>query len=412
MTSENSSKRNSSWFTREIFGFGLTSFFSDLAHEVATTLLPVFLASLGAPPYAVGLVEGVADGLANVGKLLGGWLSDRFQKRKSFALAGYVLTGLTQGLFGLVTFWPQALFARSIGWLGRGWRGPIRDALFHESICKEVSGRAFGFERAMDTLGAVIAPMAVFFLVSEIGYRPLFLCTWIPGGLAVLCFAFFIKEKPHPLKSSFSLFKGIKSFSPRYRKFLLAVTCFGLADFSHTILIFWAGRSMTRFYGVEEASQRAILLYVFHNIVYAAASYPMGYWGDKIGKFRVLALGYGLACIMFLGLFFAGGNFKALFFVFVIGGLYVAIQDTLERAIAGDLTPKEIKGTAYGVLASLNGVGDFLSSLMVGILLSCNIPQLAFGYCFLLALFGMMLVLRLADGENHKSKNSNPPGPP
>ena len=223
----------SKWLTKEVFGFGITSFFSDLSHEVATTLLPVFLAALGAPAYAVGLIEGTADGAANIGRLFGGWVSDQLGKRKWLAVIGYFMTGLSQGLYAFVTVWQQALFIRTAGWMGRGWRSPIRDALFHESVPKEASGRAFGFERMMDTLGAVIAPALVFFFVSKTGFKQIFIWTWLPGILSALCFILFVKEKKIPKSKPFSLAGGIRSFSPEYRHFLFAVTLFGLSDFSH-----------------------------------------------------------------------------------------------------------------------------------------------------------------------------------
>ena len=389
------SKEKSHWLTWEVFGFGLTSFFSDLSHEVATTVLPLFLASLGAPAYAIGLIEGISDGLASFAKLLGGWISDRLGKRKSLAFLSYVLTGLTQVLFAFAFVWPLALLFRAIGWLGRGWRSPIRDALFHEAVPKESSGRAFGFERAMDTLGAVIAPLVALFFVSKIGFRNLFFLTWIPGILSFVCFFIFIKDRQVKAFRAFSLSDGLRLFSPKYKKFLSAVTFFGLADFSHTLLIYWAGVLMTPVYGTGRASSLAISLYVLHNIIYAAASYPMGYFADRIGKSRVLALGYAIACLMFLALMFSKGNWVVLVAIFTLGGFYMAIEDALERAIAGDLLSSEIKGTGYGLLASLNGVGDLVSSFVVGLLLSLSSPVIAFGYCLLLGLSGTFFLFRL-----------------
>ncbi|MCM8776123.1 MAG: MFS transporter [Candidatus Omnitrophica bacterium] len=396
------SKEKSKWLTWEVFGVGLTSFFSDLSHEVVTTILPLFLASLGAPPYAVGLIEGISDGLSSFAKLLGGWISDQLGKRKSLALLGYILTGLTQGLFAFAVVWPLALLFRAIGWFGRGWRTPIRDALFYEAVGREASGRAFGFERAMDTVGAVIAPLVALFFISKIGFRNLFLLTWIPGILAFVCFFLFVRDRQVKVFKAFSLRDGLRSFSPQYKQFLFAVTFFGLADFSHTLLIYWAGILLMPVYGLAKASSVAISLYVIHNIVYAAASYPMGHLADKIGKSRILALGYAAACVMFLGLMFSKGNVVVLGFIFILAGFYVAIEDALERAIAGDLLASEIKGTGYGVLASLNGIGDLCSSFIVGVLLSLGCPIFAFGYCLLLGLAGSSLIFRLSLKTSHK----------
>lgn len=378
-----------------MIGFGLTSFFSDLSHEVATTLLPIFLASLGAPAYAIGLIEGVSDGLANVGKLLGGWLSDRIGKGKTLALMGYGLTALTQGLFAFVGVWPQALFVRAFGWLGRGWRSPIRDALFHGTVSQKTSGRAFGFERALDSLGAVLAPAFAFFLISRISIKSIFFLTWIPGFLAMVCFAVFIKNRRETHAKVSSLVQGMNGFSKDYRRFLTAVTFFGMSDFAHTLLIYWAGILMTPIYGFAKAASLAILLYACHNLIHALAAYPMGRLADKVGKLRVLTFGYGAACLMFLLLAFAKGNFWFLLIIFLLGGFYLAIEETLERAVTGDLLAKEIKGTGYGVLATLNGIGDLFSSFVVGILLSWGSPALAFLTSFILAAGGTWMMFRL-----------------
>lgn len=392
-----------SWLNRSVVGFGLTSFFSDLSHEVATTLLPLLLRNLGAPAYAVGLIEGLADSLANFGRILGGWLSDRIGKRKNLALAGYFLTSISQGLFAFVSFWQQALWIRVIGWFGRGWRSPIRDALFHDSVEKEVSGRAFGFERMMDTLGAVIAPVLVFFFLNKVGFKNLFILTWIPGAIAIVSFAYLVKEKTVSNQQIFSLLHGFSRFQPQYKKFLLAVTMFGLGDFSHTLLIYWAGVVLTPVYGEAKAASTAIVLYAVHNIIYALVSYPMGHLGDKFGKIRVLGFGYGLACLMFLSLIFSQPTFVHLLVIFSLGGFYYGIQDALERAIAGDLLSCEIKGTGYGALASLNGIGDLLSSFIVGLLLSSGSSAIAFGYCAVMGTAGTILLSRCAEKDADKS---------
>lgn len=378
-------------------GFGLASFFSDLSHEVATTLLPLFLASLGAPAYSIGIIEGIADGLASVAKFIGGWVSDRFQNRKILAGFGYLLTGSAMGFLGFATHWFQALIWRSAAWLGRGWRQPIRDALFHDAVTPETSGRAFGFERMMDTAGAVIAPVVAFIFLPKLGFENLFKWTWIPGLLSVFCFLSLVKDHRHPKHiKNFSFREGLRQLSAPYRHYLAAVTLFGLSDFSHSIIIFWVGKLLAPIYGAGKASGIAILLYAFHNVIYAIACYPAGYIADKIGKFRVLVFGYFLAAVMYLGFIFAKGDLGILFLLFFIRGVYVAIEDTLERVIAGDLLTPEIKGTGYGVLASVNGFGDLLSSVVVGFLMSTSFAFLPFGYCFLLALGGTLLLLRVS----------------
>lgn len=389
-------KSKESWLNREVTGFGLTSLFSDMSHEVATTLLPLFLASIGAPPYSVGFVEGIADGLASLGKIIGGWVSDRTKERKVLAVAGYAVMAVAQGMFGFCVNWTQVLAVRSAGWFGRGWRSPIQNALFHDAVTVETSGRAFGFERTMDTLGAVIAPAAVFFLLPVIGYRDLFFLTWIPGLIAVLCFQFLTKDhRTEHHDFNFSFHEALREMPKDFKKFLVAVTLFGLSDFSNALVIFWTGFLLKPEYGAVKASSLVILMYVFHNITNALAAYPAGWLADRIGKFRVLGFGYLLACLFYFLFIFADGNVFLLFALFGIRGVFLAIIHTLERAIAGDLLTSSIKGTGYGLLASMNGIGDFCSSILVGFLFTTKSSVGSFGYCFLMAAAGTFFLMRI-----------------
>jgi len=382
------------WLNRTVLGIGIASFFSDLGHETATAILPVFLASIGAAPFALGVIEGISDAIASFSKLGAGWYSDRLRSRKPLAVSGYFLTGAAGASFAVASSWLHVLAGRTVGWFGRGIRGPVRDAIMADAIPPEASGRAFGFDRALDTLGAVLGPVAALWLVAVTSYRNIFLLTFIPGMLAALSFAFIVREKhrdPTPTKS-FNL--TLKQMPPGFRRFLLAVGIFGMGDFAHTLLILRATQILS---GAEYANpvQLGVTLYIIHNIVYAVASYPAGALGDKIGKRRLLALGYGLSALMCVGFVFVPSNFLFLVILFMLGGMFIAIEDSLERALAADMLPREIRGTGFGVLAAVNGVGDFASSVMVGFLWASFSPAGGFLYAGALSLVGMTLMLRL-----------------
>ena len=147
------------WLTRGVLGIGLASLFSDWGHEAATAILPAFLASLGAPAYALGIIEGVSDGLSSFAKLAGGWIADRPALRKPAGIIGYLATGLSTFAYAFAHTWPAILVIRALGWVGRGGRGPSRDTLLANAVAPGTEGRAFGFERAMDTIGAVLGPL-------------------------------------------------------------------------------------------------------------------------------------------------------------------------------------------------------------------------------------------------------------
>jgi MFS family permease len=381
----------------------LASFFSDAGHEAATSILPLFLASIGAPPVALGVIEGVADAVSSFVKLAAGWFSDRIGRRKPLAVTGYVLTGLTTGLFALATAWPHVLLARAAGWLGRGIRGPVRDAMLAESVAPEARGRAFGFHRAGDTLGAIAGPLMALALigllagreVTEEIYRQIFWITLIPGLLGALSFAWLVKERKRAANHSANLFQTIGGLPRRFKVFLVGVGIFGAGDFAHSLLTLRAAQLLAPEMGAANAGQIAIALYMVHNVLYAGMSYPIGALADRVGKRGLLAAGYALAALMGLGWMIAGPSVWLLGLLFALGGVFIAAEDALEGALAADLLPEDVRGTGYGVLATVNGLGDFLSSVIVGALWTVVDPAAGFAYATVLFILSAVVIYRL-----------------
>ena len=400
---ENPPQSQKKWLNRNVVGMALASFFSDAGHEAATSILPLFLISIGAPAAALGTIEGVADAVSSFVKLGAGWFSDRIGRRKPIAVLGYTLTGLTTGLFALATSWWHILFARTAGWFGRGIRSPVRDAMLSESVPAEARGRAFGFHRAGDTLGAVTGPVLALGLITLLAgreatqttYRQIFLITLIPGLLSALSFAFFVKEKIRPANRKESLFQTIHNLPARFKIFLIGVGIFGAGDFAHSLLTLRAIQILTPDMGASRAGQTAIALYVLHNVLYAGMSYPIGALADRIGKRSLLALGYGLAAVMGIGWIIAVPSVWMMGLLFALGGTFIAAEDALEGALAADLLPEEVRGTGYGVLATVNGLGDFLSSIIVGALWTAFNPAVGFAYATVLFIVGAIAIYRV-----------------
>lgn len=385
------------WLTRGVFGIGLASLFSDWGHETGTALLPVLLAGIGAPAYALGVIEGVADGFSSFAKLAGGWIADRPAWRKPIAVTGYLLTALSTFTFGFVGAWPQVLAARAIGWIGRGARGPSRDVLLTDAVAPSQVGRAFGFERTMDTCGAILGPLCATALAASTSVAIAMRWTLPPGALAALAFAVLVPSSRHvgelhPLPFTASLAKLPREF----RKFLAAVFLFGLGDFAHSLLILRAVQLLVPRYGAVRGGAIAVALYTFHNVIYAGASFPAGAIGDRIGRRGVLAVGYFLAAGMSVGFIVVPLHLPELVVLFGVAGLYVAIQDTLEKSVAAELLPREIRATGFGVLATVNGIGDFVSSMAVGFLWSAVSPVAGFAYAASLTMLGGVFILRLS----------------
>jgi MFS family permease len=370
----------------------MLSLFSDMGHELVTSILPLYLATFGGGAIALGLIEGFSDAASSLLKFAMSFYSDRTGKRKPVMFFGYLLTALL-GFFAFATAWWQLLLIRVCAWMGRGARGPVRDAMLSESVPVEAHGRAFGFEGAMDTLGAVIGPAIALSLIGILSLRHIFLIAFIPGGITVLIVLFVLREAPREAQPSMKIFASLRDLPTTFWSYARAVTVFGLGNFAHTLLVLFVVTRLTPVYGVARAQQIALELYILHNVVYASASFPAGWLGDRSNKKLFLVAGYAMFGIMCLGFAVAGTRLGWLIALFVLAGLYVAIVDAMERAIAADLLPSTWRAVGFGALATLNSVGDLVSSAVVGFLWTRLSLTAGFVYGAVLTLVGAVALL-------------------
>jgi MFS family permease len=382
------------WLNRTVLGIGLASLFSDWSHETATSVLPAYLATMGVAAAWLGLIEGVADGLSSFAKMASGFYTDRLLRRKPIAVAGYIVTALGTAAFGLATSAWHVLVARSFAWLGRGVRTPVRKALLSGAVTKETYGRAFGFERMMDTLGAIVGPATAFMLLPVVHhhYPTLFALTLIPGLIAAGVIAFVVKERERQPVPHISFGESLRALPPRFRKFLVAVGLFGMGDFAHTMLILLATQKLAPTLGAAKAASIATGLYVLHNLLYATFSMIAGWLADRFNKGLLLAVGFSLAALMALAVILLPMNIWTLALVFAIGGVHVGMEETLEDSFCAELVDEAHHGMAFGTLATVNGVGDFFSSIVVGALWTAFGTSVAFGYSAVLFILGGGLV--------------------
>lgn len=393
-------KPRARWLNCTVLGIGLASLFSDWSHEIATTLMPAFLATMGVAAFWVGLIEGVSDGLSSFAKMASGYYTDKLRRRKPVAIIGYLVTALGTASFGLATAAWHVLLARAFAWLGRGVRTPVRKALLAGAVTRETYGRAFGFERMMDTFGAIVGPATALFLLGAFNhhYPTLFAVTLVPSLVAVALIAFAVREKERKPVPHVSFGERLRMLPPPFRKFLVAVGLFGAGDFAHTLLILLATQKLTPEFGAAKAATVAIGLYVLHNVFYAGFAFIAGWLADRFRKNLVLATGYALAAVMALAIVLLPLTVWTLGAIFILGGVYVAVEETLEDSICAELVTEEHHGMAFGTLATVNGVGDFVSSIVVGALWTAFGTEVAFAYSALLFVAGGWLVLRVGRG--------------
>jgi MFS family permease len=387
------------WLTRGVLGIGLTSLFSDWSHEAATAILPAFLASLGAPAAALGIIEGVSDGLSSFAKLAGGFVADQPAWRKPAGILGYLTTALTTFGYAFARSWPAVLLLRGVGWMGRGSRGPARDTLLAASVVKGREGRAFGFERAMDTFGAVLGPLSATLLLGMIGLRGVLRWTLLPGAAAVVAFVFLVPAAKgvagHESRAAGESFaERVRQLPTGFWHFLAGVFAHGIGDFAPTLLILRANQILAPRVGLGRAAAISVGLYTFHNLIDAAASYPVGAIGDRIGKRQLLALGYATGVISYVGFIFEPRTIPVLVILFGLAGIHDAFQQSIEKSLAAELLPSSMRGSGFGVLAASNGVGDLVSSVTVGALWSAVNPAAGFVYAAVFAATGAVLIYR------------------
>lgn len=410
-TTNDTSIQTTGWMNRTVAGAGITSALGDFCYETTTVILPGFLAVLGIPAAALGLIEGIADAVASFTKMVSGYFADKLGHRKLLVLVGYGLTPLGQALIALAAGWPLILLGRMVSWFGKGLRGPLRDAIVIQAVSPETRGRAFGFHRAADSVGAVLGPLLGVALLGlaqgwnwEDAAGPFRFVLWlslIPGVLAVVSFLTLVQDPQHAPNPALKFFGSLRGLPARFKRYLGAVGLFGVGDFSHALLILAATTLLTPSMGVVQAAQVAGLLYVWRNVVQVAASWPVGWLADRIGHLPVLVAGYALgattAVLTALAFWWSVDSVAWLAGIFFIAGLYVAVQEALESTVTAEMVQPDTVTLSIGALGAVNGAAKFISSTTVGVVWTVVSPTFAFALAAGFMLAGTLAILRGRD---------------
>jgi MFS family permease len=380
------------WLNRTVAGAGITSALGDFCYETTTVILPGFLAVLGLPAAVLGIIEGIADAVASFTKMASGFIADKLGHRKLLVIAGYGLTPLGQIMIALAGGWALILSGRIVSWFGKGLRGPLRDAIVIQAVPPDTRGRAFGFHRATDTVGAVLGPLLGVVLLGWVqGWQghdtafPFRVVLWlsvIPGLLAVMSFFILVTDPEHTANPSLKFVSSLTSLPQKFKRYLAAVGIFGIGDFSHTLLILAATQLLSPAMGVVQAAQAAGLLYVWRNVVQVTASFPIGMLADRLGHGSMLVAGYFLgaltAVLTATAFMFQVENLAFLGIIFFTAGLYVAVQEALESTVTAEMVKPDILATSIGALGTVNGTAKFISSSLVGLLWTLISPVFSF----------------------------------
>jgi MFS family permease len=343
----------------------LVSFFQDAASEMLYPVLPLFVTSvLGASPAILGLIEGLAEASASISKVVSGRLAD-LRRRRPLVATGYAVSSISKPLIGLAGGWPLVLVGRFTDRVGKGVRGPPRDALIADDSTPANRGRAFGFNRAADTAGAVVGPLIGLGLYQLIGQRlrPLFFIAFIPAAISV-GLIFLVRERRHPSpEPEETQGRGpglhLARLPRRYWMVVSLLGAFALVNFSDTLLLLRATDLGFGFTGV-------VLLYVLYNLSYATLSYPAGVISDRVPRRIVFASGLLLFGVAYTGLGLITTR-SWLWVLFPVYGGYTALTDGVSRAWIADLAPPEDVGTALGTYGGIAGIGALIASLWAGL---------------------------------------------
>ena len=394
------------WITRGTIGICVATFFSDVGHEMVTAVAPVYLASVGLGATALGVMEGVADLLFSVSKIVGGWAGHHARRKVPLAASGYGLTSIATAAMALAQSAASLIGLRALAWFGRGFRSPLRDYLLADEVGPMHFGRAYGFERAADMMGAVAGPLlALALLHAGVDVRAVIAISLAPSLVSLLSFVTMVRDGAPTAPRS--------TTPPRARLpvafwlFLGGVLLFGLGDFSRTFLVLLAVRSVEA-EGVAgfSAAPLAVLLYALHNGVSAVAALGAGHLGDRHRKVVVLTVGYGVGVATNVLLAAGSGSLIVLTLAVLLSGTYIAVEETIEKAAAAEMLPREFRSLGLGVLAGANALGDMLSSVYVGVMLDAGRPRAAFCLAAGLGLLGLVWMLALIAHNNTRSRGA------
>lgn len=373
---------------RNVIAFGATSFFNDTASEMAYWVLPAFLASIGAGPAQLGIIEGIAESIASFAKLFSGVLADRVQHRKPIVVSGYVVANAVKPLLAVVTSWWHVLGIRFADRLAKGVRGAPRDVMLAESTAPDKVGSAFGLLQSMDSAGAIAGPLLALAIMPHFGLRGVFWAAAMPGLLAIIAVIAFVREPKTASRSPQRRESRRLRLTPTFYYVIVAVGLFSIGNSSDMFLVLRAQSA-----GVPPS--HAPLLGLVFNVTYTLFSWPAGKWSDHASRRVIAAAGLVVFAAVY-GVFSWAPSRAAIWGAMAVYGLYYALTAPVLKALIADAVPKESRGSAFGVFYFVTSANTLLASVITGELWNHFGARVAFGASAILAVIAatMLLVTR------------------
>lgn len=387
---------------RNIVGLGITSLLTDVSTEMIIPVLPLFITgTLKASVASLGVIEGVAESTASLLRLGSGWLSDRIGRRKPFLMFGYGLSTVAKATLAIAASWPAVLGLRFADRVGKGLRNPPRDALIADSVEPRFRGRAYGFHRGLDTLGAAIGPLvaAALLAASPGDLRRVFLWSALPAMLSLAVLGFFVRAPRHAAAARAPLHHEVRAMGAPFARFLIADGMFQLANSSNAFLLL---RARDAGFSLVQVP----LVYVGYNLAYALLSYPVGIVSDRIGRRPLLVAAYVLYALIYAGMAWRAAPALVLG-AFLLLGLHSALLEVSERSMIADFVSMERRATAFGVYHTVVGLALLPASALAGFLWDRYGARATFGLDAALALaaallFVVLLPARDEYGDRHR----------
>lgn len=373
---------------KNVFWLGFVSFFTDFSSEMLMPILPIFYESLGINKAFIGIIEGTAESFSSFTKVVSGYLSDKIKKRKIFIVIGYAIPAFLKPIYVFATGWVHILILRIFERTGKGLRDPPRDALLAASSESGKLGGAFGWQRMMDTLGAVtgVITLTVILYFVPGTLKPLFLIAFIPGIISMLISIFKVKEDKGLKKRTQKIkFRDLAHLPKKFKFFLIPTFLFALGNMSYAFFILRAGNL-----GLSLAL--IPIVYLLYTITYAAFALPVGNLSDRIGQIPTIMIGnlffFG-ACLLFVF------NIPSVlvWIVFILYGLFYAFNVGVSKAFITKIVPESYSSSAVGIYSFILGISALPASIVVGFLWEMFNPQVAFMYSAGLTVLSTMLYI-------------------